>query len=135
MPPIATREVQRSEVGAVRMRPLLLLEPSWAQHPRDCARYDQLAASLGDEGWDVRIGVERPQRRSAVAEVVVQVLEHVSSTALDALETMLARHLGEALPRGHYRHGRVVIYGAAGHVLRIREVSQAEAAQTREPAL
>jgi hypothetical protein len=110
------------------MIPLLLLEPSWAQHPRDCARYDQLASSLGEDGWEVRIGVDPPDRRSAVAEVVVRVLESVPSTALDSLETILVRHLGEALPRGHNRHGRVVIYDVAGQVLRIREVSRAQAA-------
>jgi hypothetical protein len=110
------------------MMPLLLLEPSWAQHPRDCARYEELDAALSEAGWDVRIGVDRPERRSAVAEIVVQVLRPVPVTALDSLEAILARVLREALPRGHHRTGRVVIYGEAGDVLRIREVSHVAAA-------
>ena len=107
------------------MTSLLLLEPSWAKRPRDHARDEQLAVSLRAEGWDVRISAEQPQRRSAVAELVVRLLEGVSSTALDLLETILVGHLGDALPCGHHRQGRVLIYDAAGNVLRIREVSAA----------
>ena len=110
------------------MLPLLLLEPTGPQHPRDCARFERLRAALAEAAWDVQIGAEEPARRSAVAEVVVQVLPTVSSTTLDSLEAILVGHLGEALPRGHHRSGRVVIYGAGGDVLRIREVLHAKAA-------
>ena len=109
----------------VRMWPLLLIEPTCADHPRDCARYDRLVASLGDEGWDVQISADRSERRSAVAEVVVRLLDQVPPTELDSLETILTGHLREALPRRHNRNGRVVIYGPADQVLRIREVAHA----------
>ena len=110
------------------MTQLLLLEPSRPELARDCARYERLAGALADDGWDVRTGAGRSERQSAVAEVVVRLLDQVPATSLDSLETILAGHLGEALPRRHNRRGRVVIYGADGQVLRIREVPHADAA-------
>ena len=68
---------------------------------------------------------DRSDRRSAVVEVVVRLLDQVSSTALDSLETILVACLRESLPRRHHQHGRVVIYGTNHQVLRIREVPDA----------
>ena len=110
------------------MMQLVLLEPTRPDRPRDCARYERFVSSLGDEGWQVRINATPSQRRSAVAEVVVRLIEQVPSTALDALESILAEHLGQSLPRRHYHRGRVTIYNAAGQVLRIREVANTQAA-------
>ena len=61
-------------------------------------------------------------RRSAAAEMVVRLLEAVPGTAVDSLETILAGHLRESLPRRHNHHGRIVIYGPTDQVLRICEV-------------
>jgi len=100
----------------------LLLEPPRADDPGDCARYERVVSSLRDEGWEVRISRDGPGRQSAVAELVVRLLEQVPSAVLDSLEAVLAGDVRESLPRGHKHHGRVVIYGADGEVLRIREV-------------
>ena len=112
------------KVEPKRASTLLLVEPSWAVHPRDCARFERLARSLGDDGWEVRISVDPEGRRSAAAEVVVRLLDDVAGTALDLLATILVGHLRESLPRGHNHHGRVVIYGPADQVLRICEVER-----------
>lgn len=116
------------------MMQLVLLEPTRPDRPRDCARYERFVSSLGDQGWKVRMDGARLQRRSAVAEIVVRLIEQVPSTALDSLESILAEHLGQSLPRRHHDRGRVVIYDGAGHVLRIREVAHAEAAHARARA-
>ena len=112
------------KAGPERTHTLLLVEPSWAEHPRDCARFERLARSLGDDGWEVGISVDPARRRSAAAEVVVRLLEQVPRTALDSLETILAGHLRESLPRRHNDHGRIVIYGPTDQVLRICEVTR-----------
>jgi hypothetical protein len=111
------------------MMQLVLLEPTRPDHSRDCARFERIVSSLRGQGWDVRINGTRSERRSAVAEVVVRLVEPAPDTALDSLELILAEHLGESLPRRHHQRGRVVIYDEGGQVLRIREVADADAAQ------
>jgi hypothetical protein len=106
----------------------LLIEPPRADDPGDCARYERVVSSLRDEGWEVRISRSRSERNSAVAELVVRLLDEVPSDSLDSLEAVLAGDVRESLPRGHKHHGRVVIYGPAGEVLRIREVPARAAA-------
>jgi hypothetical protein len=82
----------------------------------------------------VHISGTPSQRWSAVAEVVVRLIEQVPSTALDSLEYILAEHLSESLPRRHHHRGRATIYNAAGQVLRIREVADAQAGPVRARA-
>ena len=106
----------------------LLLEPPRASDPGDCARHQRIVSSLRDEGWEVRISRSRSERNSAVAELVVRLLDQVPSASLDSLEAVLAGDIRESLPRGHKHDGRVVIYGPAGEVLRIREIPAAKAA-------
>ena len=120
----SARQIRRSPA---EMR-TLLLEPPRAGDPGDCARYERVVSSLRDEGWEVRISIDGSKRSSAVAELVVRLLDQVPSTALDSLEAVLAGDVRESLPRGHKHHGRVVIYGSDGEVLRIREVPARKAA-------
>jgi hypothetical protein len=92
-----------------------------------------LRVALRNDGWELHVDTERGTRRSAVAELVVRLLEAVPDSALDGLERVLAPHLRASLPRQHNHLGRVVIYGVEGEVLRIREVAEAEAAEPERP--
>jgi hypothetical protein len=66
--------------------------------------------------------VSAAERRSAVAELVVRVLDPADGATLDALIGTLASNVSEALPRLPQLRGRVVVYGLDGEVLRIVEV-------------
>lgn len=104
--------------------PALLLETSPADHRRHGARYEQLAKSLRDEGWDARVTVNRSERRSAVTEVVVRLLDQTGCIAVDALMPLLGGHVMRLLLRRQGDRGRVVIYRPTGEVLRIAEIPE-----------
>jgi hypothetical protein len=75
-------------------------------------------------GWDASVVVGASERRSAVAELVVRVLDPADAVTLDALIATLAANVSEALQRLPQLRGRVVIYGVDGDVLRIAEVTE-----------
>jgi hypothetical protein len=70
--------------------PAILLEASPIGHRHHGARHDRLAGLLRDEGWDARIAVNRSERRSAVTELVVRLLDQTGCAAVDALVPLLA---------------------------------------------
>ncbi len=102
--------------------PAILLETSPTDHRRHGARYEQIAKRLRDEGWDARVTVNKADRRSAVTEVVVRLLDEAGCMEVDALTPLLARHVGKSLLRRQDDRGRVVIYRPTGEVLRIVEI-------------
>jgi hypothetical protein len=101
-----------------------VLETSPTAHGRHRAQYEQIATRLRGEGWDARISVNRSERRSAVTEVVVRLLDQAGCTAVDALVPLLATHVRSSLLRRHGDRGRVVIYRPTGEVLRIVEIPE-----------
>jgi hypothetical protein len=100
----------------------ILLETSPTDHRRHGARYQQIARRLGGEGWDARITINQSERRSAVTEVVVRLLDETGCSAVDALAPLLATHVRRSLLRRRGDRGRVVIYRPTGEVLRIVEI-------------
>lgn len=84
-----------------------------------------LRAALAADGWDLRIDTQTALRRSAVAELVVHLLDGAPSLALDGLETILIDQVRASLTRQHNHQGRIVIYGADEAVLRLCEVTSA----------
>ena len=102
--------------------PAILLETSPTDHRRHGARYEQIAKRLRGEGWDARITINHSERRSAVTEVVVRLLDQAGCTAVDALVPLLATHVRNSLLRRQGDRGRVVIYRPTGEVLRIVEI-------------
>lgn len=106
---------------------LLLASTQSARHGED-GLIAALRKALRHDGWLLHVDTDQRARRSAVAELVVRVLEQVPDSALDGLERVLARHLRASLPQQHNHLGRVVIYGVGGEVLRIREVAEGDAA-------
>ena len=84
-----------------------------------------LRAALAAAGWDLQLDRQSASRRSAVAELVVHILDAAPHPPLDALESMLIHHVRASLPRQHNHRGRVVIYGADEVVLRLCEVTHA----------
>ncbi len=106
--------------------PAILLETSPTDHRRLGARYDQIATRLRSEGWDARVTINHSERRSAVTEVVVRLLDEAGCTAVEALMPLLARHVRESLLRRQSDRGRVVIYRPGGEVLRIIEIPAAD---------
>jgi hypothetical protein len=104
--------------------PGLLIETSPTDHRHLGARYEQIAKRLRDEGWDARVTVNDSERRSAVTEVVIRLLDQTSCTAVDALTPLLARLVGASLLRRQGDRGRVVIYRPTGEVLRIVEIPE-----------
>jgi hypothetical protein len=105
--------------------PAVLLETSSTEHRRHGARYEQIATRLRDEGWDARITVNHTERRSAVTEVVVRLLDPTGCGAVDALMPLLATYVRSSLLRRQGDRGRVVIYHPTGEVLRIVEIPAA----------
>jgi hypothetical protein len=104
--------------------PGLLLETSPTDHRRLGARYEEIAKRLRDGGWDARVTINDSERRSAVTEVVVRLLDQTGCTAVDALTPLLAMLVRRSLLRRQGDRGRVVIYRATGEVLRIVEISE-----------
>ncbi len=104
--------------------PAILLETSPTDHRRHGARYELLAKRLRGDGWDARITVNRSERRSAVTEVVVRLLDQTGCTAVDALVPLLATHVRHSMLRRQGDRGRVVIYRPTGEVLRIVEIPE-----------
>jgi hypothetical protein len=105
--------------------PAILLEPSPTEHRHHGARYEQLAKRLRDDGWDARIAINRSERRSAVTELVVRLLDPAGCAAVDALVPVLSTHVLKVLLRRHGDRGRAVIYRPTGEVLRIVEIPAA----------
>lgn len=99
-----------------------MLEPSARDHQLDGARYERLASSLREAGWDVRTTVGGSARRSAVAELVVRLPDQTGGTAVDALTRLLVAHVMKSLPRRRQDRGRIVMYGSTGDLVRIVEV-------------
>jgi hypothetical protein len=104
--------------------PAILLETSPTDHRRHGARYQQIAKRLRGEGWDASITINHSERRSAVTEVVVRLLDQTGCTAVDALVPLLATHVRYSLLRRRGDRGRVVIYRPTGEVLRIVEIPE-----------
>jgi hypothetical protein len=102
--------------------PTVVLETAVTDDRLDDARYERLARSLHEAGWDVRITVRGSARRSAVAELVVRLPDQTGGTAVDALTKLLVAHMMKSLPRRHQHRGRIVMYGSTGDVVRIVEV-------------
>jgi hypothetical protein len=109
--------------------PLVLL--TFPQLTRHGGLVAPLRTKLRHDGWEPQIDSGRGARRSAVAELVAHILEQASDSALESLESVLVRHLRVSLPHQHNHLGRVVIYGVHGEVLRMREVTGAEAGGPR----
>ena len=109
--------------------PALLLQTSPTDHRRHSARYEQIAERLRDGGWDARVTINDSERRSAVTEVVVRLLDQTGCTSVDALTPLLARHVRTSLLRRQGDRGRVVIYRPTGEVLRIVEIPEMIPAQ------
>jgi hypothetical protein len=120
----AARDVTPAEESAPG--PALVLEPSPKDYRLAGARYERFAAVLRDRGWDARIRVNEAERRSAVTELVVRLLDQPAGAAVDALVELLTAHVSQSLTRLHKERGRVVIYSATGSVLRIVEVARSE---------
>jgi hypothetical protein len=99
-----------------------VIEASPTDHRHHGARYEQLARRVRAEGYDARVTINRSERRSAVTEVVVRLLDETGSTAVDALVPLLATHVRKSLLRRQDDRGRVVIYRPTGEVLRIVEI-------------
>jgi hypothetical protein len=108
--------------------PGLVVEPSVADYRHDGARYARLAAVLRDQGWDAQVTVNLTERRSAVTELVVRLLDQAAPEALDALARTLTVHVSASLERRRSERGRVVIYGSDDAVLQIVEVAGPEPA-------
>ena len=104
--------------------PALLLEASATDHRRHGARYEQIVKRLRGEGWDARITINRSERRSAVTEVVVRLLDQTGCAAVDELVPLLATYVRDSLLRRQGDRGRVVIYRPTGEVLRIVEIPE-----------
>jgi hypothetical protein len=102
--------------------PAIVLETSPTDHRRHGARYEQIAKRLRGEGWDARITINHSERRSAVTEVVVRLLDQTGCAAVDALVPLLAAHVRHSLLRRQADRGRIVIYRPTGEVLRIVEI-------------
>jgi hypothetical protein len=102
--------------------PAILLETSPTDHRHHGAGYEQLARRLRGDGWDARIAVNGSERRSAVTEVVVRLLDQTGCAAVDELVPLLTRHVANVLLRGRGDRGRAVIYRPSGEVLRIVEI-------------
>ena len=104
--------------------PAIVLETSPTAHRHHGARYQQIAKRLRGEGWDARITINQSERRSAVTEIVVRLLNQTGCTAVDALVPLLATHVRHSLLRRQGDRGRVVIYRPTGEVLRIVEIPE-----------
>ena len=104
--------------------PGLQLETSPTDHRRHGARFEQIAERLRDGGWDARVTINQSERRSAVTEVVVRLLDQTGCTAVDALTPLLVGHVRTSLLRRQGDRGRVVIYRPTGEVLRIVEIPE-----------
>jgi hypothetical protein len=104
--------------------PALVLEPSRTDDRHAGESYDRLAAVLRERGWDPRVAVNVAERRSAVTELVVRLLDPLADAAVDELVPLLTTHVNGSLTRLRKDRGRVVIYGTTGSVLRIVEVTQ-----------
>ena len=104
--------------------PALQLETSPTDHRRHGTRYEQLARHLRQQGWDARVTINPSERRSAVTEVVVRLLDQAGCSAVDALMPLLATHVRKSLLRRQGDRGRVVIYRPTGEVLRIVEIPE-----------
>lgn len=91
----------------------------------DTAHVRALRAALATDGWDLRIDAHSVARRSAVAELVVHVLDDADSLVLDGLETRLIEHVRRSLWRKHNHRGRIVFYDVDELVLRLCETPPA----------
>jgi hypothetical protein len=109
--------------------PGLLLQTSPTDHRHLGARYEQIAKCLRDGGWDARVSISDSERRSAVTEVVIRLLDQTGCTAVDGLTPLLARLVRTSLLRRQGDRGRIVIYRPTGEVLRIVEVPEMVPAQ------
>jgi hypothetical protein len=122
--PRSLPERRRAPVASSVDGPTVTLEPSAADHRLDGTHYERLASALREAGWDVRITVRGSARRSAVAELVVRLPDQTTGSAVDALAKLLVAHVQTSLPRRRQDRGRIVMYGSAGDVVRIVEVSR-----------
>jgi hypothetical protein len=102
----------------------LAIEPAPADYRRFASRYEGLAHCLRDAGWDASVVVSATERRSAVAELVVRMLDTADGEAVDSLIATLTTNVSAALPRLPHLRGRVVVYDRDGDVLRIVEVGE-----------
>lgn len=101
-----------------------MVEPAPADYRRFAARYEGLAHCLRDAGWEASVVVSDSERRSAVAELVVRLLDEADAETVDGLIATLATNVSAALPRLPQVRGRVVIYDRGGDVLRIVEIAE-----------
>jgi len=109
--------------------PGLRLQASPTDHRHLGDRYEQIAKCLRDEGWDARVSISGSERRSAVTEVVIRLLDQAGCTAVDVLTPLLTRLVRTSLLRRQADRGRIVIYRPTGEVLRIVEIPELIPAQ------
>lgn len=103
--------------------PRVVIEPEPPDLMFHGEQFDEIAGVLRAEGFEASVQPAEFEKRTAVLDLAVRLLDDVEGEIVGTLATLLVTELKKRLPRQRRRYRRrVVIYGPRGDILKTVEI-------------